>query len=66
VDVGVPPPSAVQPDQNVSDLQLIHLRRHNASSLLSVRGSEPIAALDVERHGVKITPVGVEVLQVHE
>jgi hypothetical protein len=34
--------------------------------LSAVRGSEPVSALDVERHGVKITPVRVEVLEVHE
>jgi hypothetical protein len=33
------------------------------SRLSAVRGSEPVAALDVERHGVKITPVGVEVFE---
>ena len=31
-----------------------------------MRGSEPVTALDIERHGVKITPVGVEILQVDE
>src|SRR5262249_17852517 len=30
------------------------------------RGSEPVPALDWESHGVKIPPVGVEVLQVDE
>jgi hypothetical protein len=30
------------------------------------RGSEPVPALDWKRHGVKITLVGVEVLEVDE
>jgi hypothetical protein len=34
--------------------------------LPALRGSEPVSALDAERHGVKITPVGIEVLQVEE
>jgi hypothetical protein len=34
--------------------------------LFALRGSEPVAALDAERPGVKITQVGVEVLEVDE
>ena len=33
---------------------------------LVIAGSEPVPALDRQRHGVKITPVGVEVLEVDE
>ena len=35
-------------------------------SLSSSRGSEAVAALDGKRHSVKISPVGVEVLEVDE
>ena len=34
--------------------------------LLSPRGLEPVPALDRKRHGVKITVIGVEVLEVDE
>src|SRR5947209_16036393 len=49
--------------RTVSSLTCAGIR---ASSLLAVRDSEPVAALDLERHGVKIMPVGVEVFQVNE
>jgi hypothetical protein len=51
-----------------SGLQQAHLSgcqsRHPRLPLS--RGSEPVPALDWKRHGVKIPPVGVEVLQVDE
>ena len=35
-------------------------------ALSASRGSEPVPAFDGKRHGVKITPVGVEVLEINE
>src|SRR3974390_2995513 len=44
------------------------IRGSNRSALnqAGIIGSEPVPTLDRERHGVKIAPVGVEVLEVEE